>query len=199
MKVLSEFYLGLSDIINTYYLSKQFVIWIISKSRNSYAIPWGFLVVLAIKPILLSALPVEYTSAPFAAITSWCSFRQTNVFFGRETCPVHQVLGMIRTLTNSSKVKLQLHSCKISHRCNQRNNGRTSAALKTLPLQVPADGPNRCLSTEEQQHTHTLALHFQDTRFPWGSLAIALRLVSACAGTADHASGSIYSFKKPQI
>lgn len=133
----------------------------------------AFLVVLAIEPILLSALPLDHTSAPFAAITSWCSFRQTNVSFGRETWPVHQVLGMIWTLSNSSKVKLQFHSCKISHRCNQWNNGRTSAALQRCSCcrQVPADSQ----SAPSGADASALKSSSRHTPLPFTSKTLAFR------------------------
>lgn len=62
----------------------------------------------------VSTLPLDHISAPFTSITNQCLFTQINVFFRRrQTFPVHQeskVLGKSHTLTNSSKVKLQLNS-----------------------------------------------------------------------------------------
>lgn len=68
MKVLSEFYLGLSDIINTYYLSNNLLFGSFQSHEILMQPHEAFLVVLAIEPILLSALPLDHTSAPFAAI-----------------------------------------------------------------------------------------------------------------------------------
>lgn len=148
----------------------------------------------------VSTLPLDHTSAPFTSITNQCLFTQINVFFRRrQTFPVHQeskVLGKSHTLTNSSKVKLQLNSCKYSNKqwqyfCNSAETLLVWGQYQNLPEQMPHDWKMGSMCTLMLYTSKILIC------FLWRSLAMARRQTSAC-GTAEHASGLIYSFKKPQ-
>lgn len=77
----------------------------------------------------------------------------------------NQVSGKLHILTNSSEVKLQLYSCKYSHKHNLR--GRTSVALQKPCCRVLADGQSVPSKTDASFITELQYVHIDAGVWLW--------------------------------